>query len=66
MPAIGFLSSVSSDRFTDRLRAFREGLKSSGYIEGESVIIEYRWAENQIPRPDRCCLFVKKFLVHTG
>jgi putative tryptophan/tyrosine transport system substrate-binding protein len=47
---LGFLSSVSSDGFTERLRAFREGLKGSGYVEGENVLIEYRWAENQIDR----------------
>jgi putative ABC transport system substrate-binding protein len=35
---------------TDRLRAFREGLKDSGYVERENVAIEYRWAENQLDR----------------
>jgi putative ABC transport system substrate-binding protein len=50
MPAIGFLNSASPDTFADRLRAFRQGLKETGYIEGENVSIEYRWAENQIDR----------------
>jgi putative tryptophan/tyrosine transport system substrate-binding protein len=34
----------------DQLRAFRQGLKESGYVEGESIAIDYRWAENQIDR----------------
>ena len=38
----------SPDAFADRLRGFRQGLKESGYVEGENVAIEYRWAENQL------------------
>jgi ABC-type uncharacterized transport system substrate-binding protein len=48
MPVIGFLNPVSPDGFGDRLRGFRQGLKETGYIEGENVAIEYRWAEGQI------------------
>src|SRR5262245_56733145 len=47
-PVIGFLSGVSSDGFSERIRAFRQGLKETGYVEGESVMVAYRWAENQI------------------
>src|ERR1043166_8333763 len=47
MPVIGFLGAVSFDGSTDRLRAFRLGLKDNGYIEGENVAMEYRWTENQ-------------------
>ena len=45
MPVIGFLNSVSAEGFTERLRAFRQGLKQNGYVEGENIAIEYRWAE---------------------
>jgi ABC-type uncharacterized transport system substrate-binding protein len=50
MPVVGFLESRSPDGMTDRLRAFRQGLKDTGYVEGETVRIEYRWAENQVDR----------------
>jgi hypothetical protein len=48
MPMIGFLNSLSPDGYTERLRAFRLGLKDTGYVEGENVAIEYRWAERLV------------------
>jgi putative tryptophan/tyrosine transport system substrate-binding protein len=50
MPVIGFLDSTSPDAITGRLRAFRQGLKDTGIVEGQNVAIEYRWAENQYDR----------------
>jgi putative tryptophan/tyrosine transport system substrate-binding protein len=47
MPVIGFLDPRSADAISERLRAFRQGLKETGYIEGENVAIVYRFAENQ-------------------
>jgi putative ABC transport system substrate-binding protein len=50
MPVIGFLGATSPDVNANRLRVFRQGLKDTGYVEGENVTIEYRWAENQMDR----------------
>jgi putative ABC transport system substrate-binding protein len=50
LPVIGFLSPTPPDAIADLLRAFRQGLKESGFAESENVAIEYRWAENQIDR----------------
>jgi len=48
MPVIGFLHPSSPDPY--RVRSFRQGLKDAGFVEGENVTIEYRWADNQIDR----------------
>jgi ABC-type uncharacterized transport system substrate-binding protein len=47
MPVIGFLGAVSP---TETVRGFAQGLKESGYTEGENVAVEYRWANNQLDR----------------
>ena len=50
MPVIGFLNPTSPDTNADRLRGFRQGLKDTGYVEGENAAVEYRWAEGQYNR----------------
>ena len=50
MPVIGFLGSATPELYSDRLRNFRLGLKEEGYVEGENVAIEYRWAESHNER----------------
>ena len=45
MPVIGLLSTVSPDANAIRLRAFREGLRTAGFVEGQNVKVDYRWAE---------------------
>ncbi len=51
VPVIGFLGATSPDAANaDLLRVFRQALKESGYVEGENVAIEYRWAETQLDR----------------
>ena len=48
MPVVGFLDPRSPDAMVDRLRAFRQGLKETGHVEGENVAIEYRWGGGTI------------------
>jgi putative tryptophan/tyrosine transport system substrate-binding protein len=50
LPVIGFLDPRSPDAMGDRLRAFRQGLKEVGYVEGENVTIVFRFAEGQLDR----------------
>src|ERR1043166_4352422 len=49
-PVIGYLDSRSLETVVDRLRGLRQGLKEAGYVEGENVTIEYRWAEDRMDR----------------
>jgi putative tryptophan/tyrosine transport system substrate-binding protein len=50
MPVIGFLNSASRDGYAPFLAAYLRGLKETGYVEGQNVGIEYRWAEGQYDR----------------
>ncbi|MFL6796292.1 MAG: ABC transporter substrate binding protein, partial [Xanthobacteraceae bacterium] len=50
VPTIGYLNAAASDGYVEMLRVFRRALNDSGYVEGESVAIDYRWADNE---PDR-------------
>ena len=50
MPVVGFLNSTSLEGWAPFVAAFRQGLKETGYVEGQNVTIEYRWAEGQYDR----------------
>ena len=50
LPVVGFLSSVSPGPFRQFVDAFRRGLSETGFIEGQNVMIEYRWAEGHFDR----------------
>ena len=44
---IGFVGSDTPDPYEDRLRAFRLGLRSTGFVEGHNLTVDYRWAEGR-------------------
>ena len=50
MPVVGFLHPTSLESFAENLRGFRQGLKEAGYIEGENVAFEFRWADGRLDR----------------
>jgi ABC-type uncharacterized transport system substrate-binding protein len=50
MPVIGFLNGASPEDWAPQVAAFRQGLQQAGYVEGQNVMIEYRWAESQYNR----------------
>jgi putative tryptophan/tyrosine transport system substrate-binding protein len=50
LPVIGFLNGSSPAGYARMVDAFRQGLKETGYVEGQNVAIEYRWAEGHLDR----------------
>jgi len=50
VPVVGVLSAEWPNLLSDRLRAFHDGLRETGYVEGRNLAIEYRWAEGQNDR----------------
>jgi len=61
MPVIGFIDPTSTDTSAHRLVGFRQGLKETGYVEGENVAIVYRFADNQVDRlPELAADLVKR------
>jgi putative tryptophan/tyrosine transport system substrate-binding protein len=70
VPVVGILSSGSLSAFADLVNAFRQGLKEAGYIEGQNVAIESRWAEGHFERlPDLAAALVQRraaVIVTTG
>jgi ABC-type uncharacterized transport system substrate-binding protein len=50
MPVIGFLKGQSAQAFASQVAAFSRGLNETGYVEGQNVAIEYRWAEGRLDR----------------
>jgi putative ABC transport system substrate-binding protein len=50
MPVIGFLNGATPEGYAPYVAAFREGLRRAGYVEGQNVAIEYRWAQGQYDR----------------
>ena len=61
MPVMGFLSSLSAADRTRFVTAFRQGIRETGYVEGQNVAIEYRWAQDQYDRlPDLAADLVRR------
>ena len=50
LPVIGFLNGASPEGYEPEVNAFRQGLKETGYVEGQNAMIEYRWANGDFDR----------------
>jgi len=61
IPVVGLLDQRSPDELADRVRGFRQGLRETGFVEGQNVAIDYRWAENKLDRlPDLAADLVRR------
>jgi hypothetical protein len=64
MPVVGLLHSQSAETFREPLRGFRQGLKEAGYVEGQNVAIEHRFADNDINRlPELAAELVRRRVI---
>jgi putative ABC transport system substrate-binding protein len=50
LPIVGYLHAASASSFARPLAAFKDGLRAGGYVEGENIAVEYRWAEGHSDR----------------
>src|SRR6266567_8642605 len=50
VPVVGFLNGQTPDEYAHLVAAFRQGVNQAGYVEGQNVAIEYRWAQGQLDR----------------
>src|SRR5262249_28759002 len=67
IPGVGFLHTQSPEGYIEPMRAFRQGLKDVGYVEGENIAIEYRWAGKQSDRlPALAADFVRRRVAVIG
>ena len=61
MPVIGFFRSTPAEPFANLVIAFHQGLKEMGFVEGQNVAVEQRWADNQLDRlPDLAADLVRR------
>src|SRR5215471_3712957 len=62
MPLVGFMNiNNSAESFPEGVAAFRRGLKETGFVEGQNVAVEYRWAQGQYDRyPEMAAEFVRR------